>query len=101
MNKVPKRAKDAIRIPEGVYFEVYVPKSGTLISPSSNKRIKYAKFYLSADANVSFKDVNGRSVNGFPLSKGRHDFLVTEISSVSAGTVAIVHDGELHSGYEQ
>ena len=95
-----KRHRDALFIPEGQYFEVYTPAAGKIISPSLDKVLKYAKFCLSEDANVTFKDARGNSVAAFPLAKGEHSFLVTEISVVSAGSVAIIHDGELDSGTE-
>jgi len=95
-----KRNRDALFIPEGQYFELYSPAAGKIISPVLDKALKYAKFCLSEDANVTFKDARGNAVSAFPLSKGEHSFLVTEISVVSAGTIAIIHDGELESGFE-
>lgn len=77
---------------KGIFFEVYTPAAGPIVSPSSGKTLEYAQIYLSQDANVTFINMAGQTVNAFPLFKGRHYFLVKEVSVVSAGTLAIVHD---------
>ncbi len=96
----PRRSPEGLIIPEGFYFEVYVPKAGRIYSTVVNKFLKYAKICLSADADVTFKDVRGNQINAFSLSKGEHSFLVTEIITVSAGSVAVIHDGIIAEGYE-
>jgi hypothetical protein len=77
----------------GVFCEVYTPAAGRIVSPSLAKKLEYAKFILTQDANVSFKDAQGNAATTIALLKGRHDFLVSEISAVSAGSVLIIHDG--------
>lgn len=89
------RQRNALIIPEGFYQEPYTPIVGRIVSPVLNKKLKYAKMILSADADVTFRDAMGNAVSTFALSKGPQPFLVSEISAVSAGSVLIVHDGEI------
>ncbi len=96
----PRRSPEGLIIPEGFFFEVYAPKAGRIYSTVLNKFLRYAKICLSADADVTFKDVRGNQVNAFSLSKGEHSFLVTEIIAVSTGTIAIIHDGITAEGFE-
>ncbi len=98
MNIARSRQKKAILI-EGKFTEPYTPKSGRISSPSMYKELLWAKMCLSADADVTFKDESGISKT-LSLSKGEHPFFVTEISVVSTGTVSIIHDGVLHTGYQ-
>lgn len=78
---------------KGKYFEVYIPAAGPVVSPGLGKTLEYVQIHLSADANVTFVNMAGQAVSTYPLSKGRHYFLVKEISAVSTGTLAIIHDG--------
>lgn len=78
---------------KGKYFEIYTPAAGPIVSPGLGKRLEYAQVYLSADADLTFVNMAGQVVTTYPLSKGRHYFLVKSITAVSTGTVAIVHDG--------
>ncbi len=96
----PRRTPEGLIIPEGFFFEVYVPKAGRIYSTVLNKYLKYAKMCLSSDADVTFKDVYGNQTNAFSLSKGEHSFLITEIITVSTGSVAIIHDGISAEGFE-
>lgn len=94
MNANPiTREHDKLFIPEGFYQEPYTPVAGRILSPSLNKRLQYCKFMLSADATVTWKDYAGNTVTSYPLKAGIQPFLVSEIISVSAGTVLIIHDG--------
>ena len=95
MNVNPKiqRDIDQIHVPEGYYFEAYTPATGRISSTSLGKKLQYAKMYLSQDANVTFRDYAGNAVVAFPLKAGAQPFLVTEVSVVSAGSVALIHDG--------
>lgn len=93
-----KRDPDQLTIPEGRYQELYSPAPGRITSTALNgKKLKYAKMILSEDANVTWKDAKTNQVTTFPLAKGGQFFLVSEIIAVSAGTVLIVHDGEVES----
>lgn len=101
MKAKTRRIKDSLKIEDGKYFELYTPASGRIVSPALGKRLKYAKIYLSADANVTFKDEAGGSSSTVALAKGRHDFMVTEISVVSTGSVYIIHDGVLSTAHDE
>lgn len=100
-SQTPNRQHDSLIVPEGFYVETYTPAAGKIKSPLLNKYLKYAKIILSEDANVTFKSTYGNSISAFPLAKGSHPFLVSEVSVVSAGTVLIIHDGILDDGVEQ
>ena len=94
MNANPlSREHDALKVPEGFFQEPYTPVAGRVLSPSLNKRLQYCKFYLSADANVTWKDYAGNQITTFALKAGYQPFIVSEIIAVSAGTVLIIHDG--------
>lgn len=95
------RSQSEVKIPNGSYFEPYTPVAGPIISPALNKKLRYACFYLSADAAVTFKDGKGNAVAAYPFSKGRHDILVTEVTVVSAGILALVHDGQIMTTEEE
>jgi hypothetical protein len=98
VNPVNQRDQDALKVPEGRYFEPYTPAVGRISSTSlGGKKLQYAKMYLSADANVTFRDEAGNAIVAFPLLKGPQPFLVTEVSVVSAGSVALMHDGQVWS----
>lgn len=94
-SKAPVRDHDEVKIPNGRYFEPYTPIAGQIISPVLGKKLAWAKMHLSVASTVTFKDGAGNQVTLFPLQAGKQDFLVTEITAVTAGVVAIVHDGEL------
>lgn len=98
MNQPRSRQKKAVLM-EGKFTEAYTPKSGRISSPSLYKELRWAKMLLTADADVTYKDESGISKT-VSLSKGEHPFFVTEISAVSTGTVYIIHDGVLHTGYQ-
>lgn len=84
-----------IYIPEGRYQEPYTPAAGRITSTAlSGVTLKYAKFMVSEDSNVTWKDLNGNTVTAFPCKGGiPYPFLVSVISASSAGTVLIIHDG--------
>lgn len=88
------REHDKLFIPEGFYQEAYTPAAGRITSTAlGGKKLQYCKFMLSADATVTWKDHAGNQVTAFALKAGYQPFLVSEIISVSAGTVLIIHDG--------
>lgn len=87
-----KRKHDGITV-DGIYFEQYTPATDSFTSPGLGVELEYAHIQLSQDANVTFVNYAGQLVTAFPLSKGRHYFLVKEVRVVSAGVVAIIHDG--------
>lgn len=91
------RNSDSFIIPEGFFFELYTPASGRILSPSLNKRLQLAKMFITADANVTFKDAAGTASATVPLKAGFQPFLVSEISVVSTGSVYIIHDGIIWS----
>lgn len=87
-------------VPEGKYQEAYTPAAGRITSTKlGNKELAYAKFMISADANVSWVDAEGSTaISTFPLKAGiPYPFLVSKITAVSGGaTVIIIHDGILN-----
>lgn len=86
-----------IQMPEGWLQEAYTPAATRITSNRIGTAVplKWAKFMLSADANVTWRDTSGGQVVAFPLKGGvPYPMLVTEISAVSAGTVIIMHDGQ-------
>jgi hypothetical protein len=91
------REPNELKVPEGFYVEPYTPIAGRIKSPSLNKFLQYAKFILSADANVTFRDHAGNLNTAMALKAGPQIFLASEITAVSAGTVTIVHDGLIWS----
>lgn len=93
MKAKSRRQHDSIVIPEGFFFEPYEPAATPIVSPSTGDTLQYVKMCLSEDANVTFRDSRGNLVTAFPLAKGERSFLVSQIITVSAGTVAIIHDG--------
>lgn len=103
MNINPKlnREYDAIQVGEGFFQEPYTPTAGRITSAAhGGKKLQWAKMLLSADANVTWRDYAGNLVTAFALTKGLQDFLVSEIITVSTGSVLIVHNGLLWTADE-
>lgn len=92
-NQKLKQRGDQINIPEGYFFELYTPGAGRIVSPSLERQLKFAKMYLHADANVTFKDAAGNQSNNVPISKGSCHWLVSEIIDTGEVAVSIIHDG--------
>lgn len=98
----PKRSHDEIKIPNGRYFEACTPAVGPIVTnrildkEGQPRQLRYAKIQVSVDANVTFRDGGGGQANAVPLKAGiKYDFLVTEVSVVSVGTLYLIHDGEI------
>jgi len=80
--------------PYGKFVEPYTPVVGRVNSPSQkNMPLEFARMLLTADANVTFVDYAGNVCSLVPLKQGEHFFPVTEVRSVSAGSVYLIHDG--------
>jgi len=95
-----RKQHDTLAIPEGRFKEDYTPQVGRIISPQLGKHLKYAKIYLSEDANVTYRSVGGSLITAEPLAKGAHAFLVIEVIAVSSGTVRILHDGVIDTAFQ-
>lgn len=99
-----KRQHDALLVPEGRFKEPYTPVANRkILSPTLNKYLKYAKFQVSADANVTYRTLGGSLVTAEAITaaSGIQPYLVSEIHSVSAGVCYIVHDGAVEQGVDQ
>ncbi len=60
------------------------------------RKLQYARIMVSANSNVTFKDYGGSISATVPLLAGvEYHFLVTEVTAASAGTVYLIHDGEI------
>lgn len=86
----------------GGIIEAYTPANGRITSVAANNKgqgspvkIQGAMFILSTAANVTFVDYSGNLTTAFPCAQGLFPYVVREIRAVSAGTVLIVHDGQL------
>lgn len=82
------------------YQELYTPDSGQIYTSNSElgvgKRLRLATFVVSDDADVDFETLGGDSVADFPAKAGIPlPILVRKITAVSAGTVWLLHNGEL------
>lgn len=85
----------------GDIIEQYTPaagkiKSSLLKNSAGNALIlTRARFIVSANANITFKDSHmSPSVTMAVLAGVEYNFAVSEISVLSTGNVFIIHDGE-------
>ncbi len=86
---------------DGSFIEAYTPVVGrittTKVSPQGVAQfLEGAKFIITADANVTFRDYAGNAVVAMPWKAGViFPCTVTEISVLSTGSLYIIHDGVL------
>lgn len=85
----------ALYIPEGLYNEAYTPAPGPVVSPKLGKIIPIFKIHLSDDCNVTGKSAAGNTVTSQAHKAGPCPYLWSQITSVSSGSVWIIHDGNV------
>lgn len=88
------------------YQELYTPDGGQIYTKNAElgigKRLRLATFAVSEDADVDYETFGGDTVVDFPAKEGIPlPILVKKISAVSAGSIWLLHNGELeYSGRE-